>query len=571
MASIIKKKKKNQYYYYLVESARVNGKPRIVHQKYLGKAEDISQAVDEKKGVVADPESSVVLEFGAVMALYDLADRLGVIEFIDQYAPKRDQGLSIGQYMVIAAINRAVDPKSKRQMAEWFSKTVLDQVMPAGPQQLTSQRFWDHMHALPEEGLKPIEDQLTQKMVRDYQIGTDCLIYDTTNFFTFVDTKTSSELPQRGHRKEKRTDLKIVGLAMMVSPDFHVPLFHEAYPGNNQDAKTFSSVIKKLKDRYLTIVGQPKNVTLVFDKGNNSQENMNRLRSGDMTFHVVGTLKLSQAQHLLDVEKSRFSPVQGSRFEGLTAYRTTGQVYEEEMTVLVTDNPNLREGQLQGIQKNREICRQQLKDEQYRLKEREAGRITKGKKPTVASVKKRVHKILQKEFMKELFDFDLSKTDRSVALTYTFNPQKFEELKARRLGKTLLYTDNQDWSTEKIISVYRSQYHIEHTFQQMKDTDHLNVRPLRHWTDHQIKVHAFYCVLALRLSTLLQRELHEQGLDLSVDRMLDGLSDVKQVINIYSKKGDAKKETKTFSLSQRDAEAQKMMDILKLGKHKLKG
>jgi transposase len=537
----------------------------------LGKAEDISQAVDEQKGTVPDPESSMVLEFGAVLALYDLADRLGIIEMIDHVSPKRDQGLSIGQYMLIAAINRAVDPKSKREMAEWFSKTVLDRVIPARPQSLSSQRFWDHMHALSEDAMKSIEDQLTRKIVRRYQIGTDCLIYDTTNFFTFVNTKTSSDLPQRGHSKEKRTDLKIVGLAMMVSPDFHVPLFHEAYPGNNQDAKIFSSVIKKLKDRYLTIVGQPKNVTLVFDKGNNSQANMDRLRSGDMKFHVVGSLKLSQAQHLLDVEEDQFSPVYGSRFDGLTAYRTTDEVYGEEMTVLVTDNPNLRDGQLQGIQKNIETCRRQLKDEQYRLREREAGRMTKGKKPTVDSVKKRVHKILQKEFMKELFDFDLSKTDRSVELTFTFNEQKLEDLEAHRLGKTILYTDNQDWSNEKIISVYRSQYHIEHTFQQMKDIDHLNFRPFRHWTDHQIKVHAFYCVLAVRLCTLLQRELHEQGMDLSINRMLDRLAEIKQVINIYPKKGGAKKETRTFSLSQLDAETQKMMDILKLGKYKLKG
>ncbi len=40
MASLIKKKKGNRLYYYLVESARVDGKPRIVHQAYLGTAEN---------------------------------------------------------------------------------------------------------------------------------------------------------------------------------------------------------------------------------------------------------------------------------------------------------------------------------------------------------------------------------------------------------------------------------------------------------------------------------------------------------------------------------------------------
>src|SRR5660398_197284 len=41
MASIVGKKRGNQTYYYLVESARVDGKPRIVEQQYLGSAEEV--------------------------------------------------------------------------------------------------------------------------------------------------------------------------------------------------------------------------------------------------------------------------------------------------------------------------------------------------------------------------------------------------------------------------------------------------------------------------------------------------------------------------------------------------
>ena len=72
LASIIKKKKKNQVYYYLAESARVNGKPRIVRQKYLGRAEQIAAAM-EGTAELDQPKFSIVLEFGAVIALYDLA------------------------------------------------------------------------------------------------------------------------------------------------------------------------------------------------------------------------------------------------------------------------------------------------------------------------------------------------------------------------------------------------------------------------------------------------------------------------------------------------------------------
>ena len=365
--------------------------------------------------------------------------------------------------------------------------------------------------------------------------------------------------------------MKIVGLAMMVSPDFRVPLFHEVYPGNDPDAKQFSQVIDKLKNRYQAVCGEPKKITLVFDKGNNSTENIKHLRSGDWGFHVIGTLKHSQVKPLLDIKPSKFESLSGERFEGMTVYRTTHPVYDEQMTVLVTYNPLLLEGQMQGIQKNIETCTQQLKDLQHKLSEREAGRIRKGKKPTVSSVQKRVNKILSKEYMKDMFEIDVSPLERSVQLAYTFNESHLEYLKTYILGKTILYTDNHGWSNEKIVAAYRSQSEIESSFKQMKDHDHLDVRPIYHWTDQKIKVHAFYCVLALRLCCLLNRELHDHGIDMSVNRMLDVLADIKQVINVYENKEENKKTQKTFALSRYTPEMKAIMETLDLEKYQLEG
>jgi len=569
MGSIIKKKKGKQIYYYWVESARVNGQPRIVSQKYLGRGEDIVQAIEGKKGLDT-PKHSIVQEFGNVMALYDLASRLGVIELIDSVAPKRDQGLSIGQYMLLAAINRAVDPKSKNKIAEWYEKTALHQVIPAQAQMLSSQRFWDNMHLLSEEAIRRFEDTFTQQIVEKYDLSTDCLIYDTTNFFTYIDTNTASALAKRGHSKEKRTDLKIVGLSMMVSPDFNIPLFHETYPGNDQDVKTFSKTIEQLKQRYLKITGASKPVTLVFDKGNNSPENIQLLRSGTQPFRIVGSLRLNQVSDLLLVQKEKFTPLPDKLEERVTVYRTTYRVYEGEFTVLIVYNPALLQGQLQGVHDNIEKCAQQLKDLQHTLHEREIGQITKGRKPTADSVQKRVDTLLQKEFMKDLFVTTVVKTTKSVQLDFSVRVAAYHELREERLGKTILFTDNHEWASEKIVSAYRSQYHIEHTFRQMKNTDHLGMRPLHHWTDQKIKVHAFYCVLALRLCGLLQKELHQQGIELSVNRMLDLLSDIKQVITVYPKEGESKKDRQVFSLSKPAPEVKKIMEALNIAPYQTK-
>ena len=101
MAYIVKRKVKNSYYYYLVESARVNGKPRIVKQKYLGSASDIENAVNLNNTEIPEAEYSLVFEFGAVYALFDIAERNGVREIINKHAGKRAQGMSIVDYMLL--------------------------------------------------------------------------------------------------------------------------------------------------------------------------------------------------------------------------------------------------------------------------------------------------------------------------------------------------------------------------------------------------------------------------------------------------------------------------------------
>ena len=71
MACLIKKKIRNRIYYYLAESARVDGKPRIVSQRYLGTADKVAEALSSSQSIPA-PEYSIVQDFGAVLALYDI-------------------------------------------------------------------------------------------------------------------------------------------------------------------------------------------------------------------------------------------------------------------------------------------------------------------------------------------------------------------------------------------------------------------------------------------------------------------------------------------------------------------
>lgn len=550
MATITQRVIKGHVYYYLVESARINGKPRLVKQKYLGTAEQIENAVNIMQTGAPKPEFSTVFDFGAVAALFDIADRLDIRSIIDCHAGKRNQGLPVSDTILLAAINRAVAPTSKKSFYEWYSKTVLYNMFPnANEKNLSSQGFWNNMSILAQEKIRKIEDEITKVVVKTYNIATECLLFDNTNFFTYIDTSNPASLPKRGHSKEKRNDLKIVGLSMMVSPDHNIPLFHEAYPGNTNDAKRFSEVAVQLKGRYRKLGRGSCRVTLVFDKGNNNEENIEHLLSEEpCAFYFVGGLRLNQCPELLEIPKTAFKPLDGECFKSTTAQRVKKQVYGKKLTVVITNNPELYQAQLNGVLRNIAKCEQSLAEQRQKLQMRREGIVTKGKKPTVDSLNRTIAAILSAEHMKDIFDISIEAGEGGIpTMEYFLNEDKLTDLKEKKLGKTILFTDRHDWTNEQIVGAYRSQYHVEETFRQMKDVKYLSFRPIHHFTDAHIRVHAFYCILALLLASLLNKEFAQMGEKISIHRMLDKLGEVQQVVTVFPKVGKKNSSQVSFS------------------------
>jgi transposase len=547
MASIIKKKIKNQIYYYYAESKRVDGKPKLVNQKYLGTAEKLlERLLSAEKPLEERALYSDEAEFGAVALIYDIAKRLGIIEIIDSVLPKRKQGASVGMYILTASINRATDPTSKNRLEEWFSGTCLPYIAGLRPSVFTPQNFWNNTCISADE-VAAAEEAILKKVVGTYDIDTAHIIYDATNFFTYIDTKQDSKLARRGHSKEKRNDLRVVGLSLMVSPDQSIPLLHEAYPGNRGDAKEFPIMMERLKARYEAVTKTESDITVIFDRGNNAEANIEILESGEHKLHYVGGLKRSEAKELFSVDRSKYSPLTSPSLEGNSAYRTEMEVYGRKATVVIVHNPELEKGQMQGILINRENADVKLLALQQRLARRAKGEVTKGRKPTVESVTTAVEKILEAEYMKEIFSYEVNEDCGYIQLSYSHSEQQLERLRGEHLGKTVLFTDRGDFTNDQVVSAYRSAWHVEAAFKQMKNPEHLTVRPIFHWTDEKIRIHIFICVLAYRLCCLLVKELSEKGLSVTVNRLMDEMSRIKRIHTFF---GDVNKpeRVETFTL-----------------------
>ncbi|MGH9093508.1 MAG: IS1634 family transposase, partial [Acidimicrobiales bacterium] len=108
MTALVKKVKNGRAYWYATDSARVNGQPRVVRQRYLGTAESIEAAFD----AAFEPESIDVVEFGATAAAWALAGRINFGSWVDALVGPQGTALSVGTYLQAAAVNRAVKPTS---------------------------------------------------------------------------------------------------------------------------------------------------------------------------------------------------------------------------------------------------------------------------------------------------------------------------------------------------------------------------------------------------------------------------------------------------------------------------
>jgi len=564
VASLIKKIIGGKPYYYARESKRVDGKPKIVWQKYLGRPEDIIARCSAEPAA-PKPSEAMVREFGAVMALYDLAQRLNLVEHIDRHVPKRGAGPSVGTYLLVAILNRCLAPCSKAGIGEWFATTPLGRYLPLEAKQLTSQRYWDNMERVSPEAITAIERDVVAQMVRDFEVDLSRVLFDATNFFTFIDTfNTRSELAQRGHSKEGRKALRIVGLALLVSADFHLPLLHHTYPGNQTDAPTFKSLTDALVARYRELATGTEHVTLVFDKGNNSGDNLEAVEAGP--YHFVGSLVPTQHPQLLAVSAEQLRSLEEEGLAGVSAYRTRYEVFGVERTVLVTYNENLFVTQSQTLLREIAKRQQQLRELQTQLQRWHRGPL-RGKPPTIDGVQKKVNGWLKARHMKDLFTVTIEKKRGLPTLRYRFEHRAWQQLQKTLLGKTLIFTDNDDWSDAEIVRGYRAQHHVEAAFRQMKDPHHIALRPQYHWTDQKIEVHIFCCVLALLLVSLLTRQMHRRGITLSSTTLLESLSAIREVGVLFPPTDKSASPRLQMTLSSLSTEQRSLYEALDLARY----
>lgn len=491
-------------YLYLCRKERINGKVKRTLNIYLGKEENLKERLSHIQRVPLEITNLKTSSFGYVAALWRVSEILNLSTIINNNTSKRNQGLSVGDYITLAVINRIDEPCSKNAIANWFNKTWLYKKYHIQQKSLSGQAYWNHLGYLDEKTIANIEMALTQRVFQLLDVNLDCLLFDPTNFHTFIKTPRAGKLPQRGHAKSKRNDLKIVALSLLVTRDRGIPLMHKTYAGNTHDSTHFKSMIPEFITRFKKLNRECEEITIVFDKGNNSVPNIGDLRERNLNF--IASLRPSSFKQLLDYPEAHFEEMQLKNEKMILACEVKDNVFGvSNQRVIITKDKESEKRSHYNLLERLDFITTELHELRAKLnwhvwKQRDR-------------VENRVAKILDRKAGKCLA-VKVEGKDDALSMKIELLGDVFAKM-ISGYGRSFLTSSRHDWSMKEVILAYHDQYEVEHDFREMKCVESIRTNPMRHWTDQKIMAHLFICVLALLMKVFLREYLRKNQVNMS--------------------------------------------------------
>ncbi len=527
MASLQRRKVKDYYYWYIVESRRINGKPRPVTIAYLGSVEKILDMV--QNGIIVKNVKS--FSHGAVYALWNIAAKNNILDILKLSFPqqKRD-GLDRATSILLAAIYRAIYPGSKNEFTEWVKKTTLPSIVKFDPEKISSQHFWDQMDGITDEMLSKAEDAISKTILEKYNISPEKLALDYTNYFTYIDTDNKkSTLAKHGHNKQKRNDLRQFSLALITTKEFTIPLCSYVYEGNINDITIFPEYLEQLKQR-VSKYSDINNITVIFDKGSVSKKNLIILDNPDYKINYICGFPMGSCKDLYEIPLNEYINISIKGRE-ILCYRLNKKIWGKDRECVLTYSMDLMIGQYNGLIKSISKKIEKLMKLKNQL-QNENSRISR--KPIDVDTK--IKKILSGDYGEDIIQVIKDGIRKITDIHFEINEEAINAIRDKYFGKKLLITTQKDWPTEDIVEAYLDQYNIENIFKDTKNVHHFSIRPQYHWTDQKVRVHTFCCLLGLLLTSVLNKELSDMGIKLENKKLIDTLVEIRQSYLMSSNK-----------------------------------
>ena len=550
MAHFHIKKKKGRPYLYVREIARVGGKPKVINQTYIGPPERVAAMAT---GETKEEKMLRVEEFGALWLAQQMDSDVDLAGIVDELVPRasREKGPSVGEYFLYCIFNRMVEARSKNRLAEWYRTTAIQHIRPVEIEELTSMRYWEKWNRVTEQALETIARRFFKRIWELEDPDADCLLFDTTNYYTFMASDTASELAVRGKNKAGRHNLRQIGLGLLVARYSRLPLYYRIYPGNMHDSRLFRSIMDEMFGVVCGFHKTKERLTVIFDKGMNAEQNYEWIDE-HRRIHFITNYSTCFSEELVMVPLSNFEVVDTAKNRLLVekdkpedcmlAYRTSNEYWGKERSVIVTYNPATARKQNYTFDSKLDVLREELLTMRRKVREREPHWREPDK------VRERYFRLCERLHISS--DFYSVETS-SHSMSFTRNVYRVEQ-KRKCFGKNIIITDNTDWSTAEIVEANLDRREVENRFRLSKNDEFVSVSPLRHWTDSKIRCHLFSCVVSLTLLRRIELHLLKAGIRKSSEEVMEDMNNLHSVLFLKDGRSAPKRKLEVPTKTQRE-------------------
>jgi transposase len=315
-----------------------------------------------------------------------------------------------------------------------------------------------------DEQLEQAQIAIANAAVARFGLSADVLAFDTTNFDTHIATVTPGDLARRGHAKSKRSDLRVVGLGVLVSETGHVPLLYRTYSGNSSDQAVLTSCLEGLKTLHQSLDDgegrEGAQRTLVRDGGFWSPQLELDLDVAGYYSLISLPLGHAAAERALQMAAKRgaMKPLTG-KLSKVRVARVQGKVGDLDRTLVVVESQELLEGQKRGIA----VALRKAKAELNKL-----DRLVATKRISRSSLEQRIRKALTREHLSRFVVTEIGGDDKQPTLRWYVDAALRRQMEKTRLGRRVLCTDHHQWSTGRIVQAFRGQWNVEELFRRAK-------------------------------------------------------------------------------------------------------
>jgi len=520
MVKLKRKRIKGHTYWYAVSQKRVNGKLIDEWQVYLGSAKSILEKIQGGGPKHVNIKS---FEFGKVATILAIDEELQFSTIINDIVDKKDvKGLSVGEYLLVSVFGRWCGPLSKRATAKMFKQSFLNFYYNI-PHKMNAQNIFNNLAYLTKnDTIERISFGVSKRLI-ELGLRPSILMWDTTNFSTNI--LKGESLARKGNAKNKRFDKNIVGVGLAVSED-NIPFFHETYPGNVHDSKVLTESMDRIVGQIKALNVDPKTVTVVMDKGNNSPTNIYNVLEHT---HIVGALKKDQAKQFMSIPLDEFEILYvNAKDHTVRGWRTKHEAYGQEFTVVISHNEATEKRQRGTYQRYEQKFHEGMKD----IKQRYEHKGGRGRPMTQSGAIRQIRTLTSDNYP-SVFKYEIGLEPREIR--YWIDEDAKDALFAS-FGKNVIFTDRHDLPTDEIVRIYNSKYQVENDFKILKDKLVIPLTPAYVRKDDSIRVHVFVCITGLLFMRFFFWRMKDLGV--SEKDLLDALEGIRvALVSIEDMKG----------------------------------